>query len=273
MGLKLFYLSIHPLASTRKAHGKIWLKSYPRAYRTTSTPSSTALAHLLEESFRKTRKSPFSVCMDRWMNYGELERLSGALGAYLQGLGLQPGARVAIMLPNIPQFGVTMAAVLRAGYTCVNVNPLYTARELEHQLKDSGATAIVILENFAHTLADVVDHTNVQHVVMASMGDLLGFWFGKWITFAVRHLAKMVPAYELPPDQRAQGGLLQEGPGNGRAAHPRAQHRHARFDCLLQYTGGTTGLSKGAVLTHRNIVAATLQAEAWFTPPWPRLAM
>jgi long-chain acyl-CoA synthetase len=105
--------------------------------------------------------------MDQWMSYGELDQYSGALGAYLQGLGLEPGARVAIMLPNVPQFAVTMAAVLRAGYTCVNVNPLYTERELEHQLKDSGATAIVILENFAHTLAEVVDHTNVKHVVMA----------------------------------------------------------------------------------------------------------
>ena len=185
---------------------KIWLKSYPPGVPHDVNPEQyRSVAHLLEESFRKHAKSPFSVCMDRWMNYSELERLSGALGAYLQGLGLQPGARVAIMLPNIPQFGVTMAAVLRAGYTCVNVNPLYTARELEHQLKDSGATAIVILENFAHTLADVVDHTNVQHVVMASMGDLLGFWFGKWITFAVRHLAKMVPAYELTPSNGRKG--------------------------------------------------------------------
>jgi acyl-CoA synthetase (AMP-forming)/AMP-acid ligase II len=170
------------------------------------------------------------------------------------------------MLPNIPQFGVTMAAVLRAGYTCVNVNPLYTARELEHQLKDSGATAIVILENFAHTLADVVDHTNVQHVVMASMGDLLGFWFGKWITFAVRHLAKMVPAYELPLTNGRKVVSFKKALalGERRTLAPST----ATLDSIafLQYTGGTTGLSKGAVLTHRNIVAATLQAEAWFTP-------
>ncbi len=246
---------------------KIWLKSYPPGVPHDVNPEQyRSVAHLLEESFRKHAKSPFSVCMDRWMNYGELERLSGALGAYLQGLGLQPGARVAIMLPNIPQFGVTMAAVLRAGYTCVNVNPLYTARELEHQLKDSGATAIVILENFAHTLADVVDHTNVQHVVMASMGDLLGFWFGKWITFAVRHLAKMVPAYELPLTDGRQVVSFKKALalGERRTLAPST----ATLDSIafLQYTGGTTGLSKGAVLTHRNIVAATLQAEAWFTP-------
>ena len=251
---------------------KIWLKSYPPGVPHDVNPEQyRSVAHLLEESFRKHAKSPFSVCMDRWMNYGELERLSGALGAYLQGLGLQPGARVAIMLPNIPQFGVTMAAVLRAGYTCVNVNPLYTARELEHQLKDSGATAIVILENFAHTLADVVDHTNVQHVVMASMGDLLGFWFGKWITFAVRHLAKMVPAYELPLTNGRKVVSFKKALalGERRTLAPST----ATLDSIafLQYTGGTTGLSKGAVLTHRNIVAATLQAEAWFTPALSRV--
>lgn len=246
---------------------KIWLKSYPPGVPHDVQPEQyRSVAHLLEESFRKHASSPFSVCMDQWMTYGELERRSAALGAYLQSLGLAPGARVAIMLPNIPQFGVTMAAVLRAGYTCVNVNPLYTARELEHQLKDSGATAIVILENFAHTLAEVVDHTAVQHVVMASMGDLLGFWFGKWITFAVRHLAKMVPAYELPLSNGRKVVTFKKALALGE--HKSLAPSQATLDSIafLQYTGGTTGLSKGAVLTHRNIVAATLQAEAWFTP-------
>jgi acyl-CoA synthetase (AMP-forming)/AMP-acid ligase II len=170
------------------------------------------------------------------------------------------------MLPNIPQFAVTMAAVLRAGYTCVNVNPLYTARELEHQLKDSGSTAIVILENFAHTLSEVIEHTGVQHVVMASMGDLLGFWYGRWITFAVRHLAKMVPAYDLPLSQGRKVVSFKKALALG--ARRSLQPSQANLDSIafLQYTGGTTGLSKGAVLTHRNIVAATLQAEAWFTP-------
>ncbi|KZT16573.1 long-chain fatty acid--CoA ligase [Acidovorax sp. GW101-3H11] len=246
---------------------KIWLKSYPPGVPHDVKPEQyRSVAHLLEESFRKHAKSPFSVCMDQWMTYGELERRSAALGAYLQSLGLEPGARVAIMLPNIPQFGVTMAAVLRAGYTCVNVNPLYTARELEHQLKDSGATAIVILENFAHTLADVIDHTAVKHVVMASMGDLLGFWFGQWITFAVRHLAKMVPAYDLPLTGGRKVVTFKKALSVGE--HKSLAPSQATLDSIafLQYTGGTTGLSKGAVLTHRNIVAATLQAEAWFTP-------
>ncbi|HVL46557.1 MAG TPA: AMP-binding protein [Acidovorax sp.] len=246
---------------------KIWLKSYPPGVPHDVKPEQyRSVAHLLEESFRKHASSPFSVCMDQWMTYGELERRSAALGAYLQSLGLEPGARVAIMLPNIPQFGVTMAAVLRAGYTCVNVNPLYTARELEHQLKDSGATAIVILENFAHTLAEVIDHTAVQHVVMASMGDLLGFWFGQWITFAVRHLAKMVPAYDLPLTGGRKVVTFKKALSLGE--HKSLAPSQATLDSIafLQYTGGTTGLSKGAVLTHRNIVAATLQAEAWFTP-------
>ncbi|CAN7216056.1 AMP-binding protein [Acidovorax delafieldii] len=246
---------------------KIWLKSYPPGVPHDVQPEQyRSVAHLLEESFRKHASSPFSVCMDQWMTYGELDRRSAALGAYLQSLGLEPGARVAIMLPNIPQFGVTMAAVLRAGYTCVNVNPLYTARELEHQLKDSGATAIVILENFAHTLAEVVDHTAVKHVVMASMGDLLGFWFGKWITFAVRHLAKMVPAYDLPLSNGRKVVTFKKALSLGE--HKSLAPSQATLDSIafLQYTGGTTGLSKGAVLTHRNIVAATLQAEAWFTP-------
>ncbi|PJI99243.1 acyl-CoA synthetase (AMP-forming)/AMP-acid ligase II [Acidovorax sp. 69] len=246
---------------------KIWLKSYPPGVPHEVKPEQyRSVAHLLEESFRKHASSPFSVCMDQWMTYGELERRSAALGAYLQSLGLEPGARVAIMLPNIPQFGVTMAAVLRAGYTCVNVNPLYTARELQHQLKDSGATAIVILENFAHTLADVIDHTAVKQVVMASMGDLLGFWFGKWITFAVRHLAKMVPAYDLPLSNGRKVVTFKKALSLGE--HKSLAPSQATLDSVafLQYTGGTTGLSKGAVLTHRNIVAATLQAEAWFTP-------
>ncbi|WP_026437805.1 AMP-binding protein [Acidovorax sp. JHL-9] len=246
---------------------KIWLKSYPPGVPHDVQPEQyRSVAHLLEESFRKHAASPFSVCMDQWMSYGELDRFSAALGAYLQGLGLEPGARVAIMLPNLPQFGVTMAAVLRAGYTCVNVNPLYTARELEHQLKDSGATAIVILENFAHTLSEIVEHTAVQHVVMASMGDLLGAVYGPWITFAVRHLAKMVPAYELPLSNGRKVVSFKKALalGERRTLVP----SQATLDSIafLQYTGGTTGLSKGAVLTHRNIVAATLQAEAWFTP-------
>ncbi len=251
---------------------KPWLNSYPAGVPHDIEPDKyRSLNQLLEESFKKHAAHPFSVCMDRWMSYGQLDELSAALAAWLQSRGLEAGARVAIMLPNIPQFAVTMAGVLRAGYTCVNVNPLYTARELEHQLKDSGATAIVILENFAHTLAEVIDRTEVRQVVMASMGDLLGFWYGRWITFAVRHLAKMVPAYKL-----SVGGGRRVTPFNRALAEGKGQtlqpsQSHPDSIAFLQYTGGTTGLSKGAVLTHRNIVAAILQAEAWFTPALQRV--
>jgi acyl-CoA synthetase (AMP-forming)/AMP-acid ligase II len=230
-----------------------------------------SVGHLLDESFRKNASRPFAVCMDQWMSYGQLDEYSAALGAWLQSRGLEPGSRVAIMLPNIPQFAVTMAAVLRAGYTCVNVNPLYTARELEHQLKDSGATTIVILENFAHTLAEVVERTPVRDIVLASFGDLLGFWYGKWMTFAVRHLARMVPTFKLPLTDSRQVTPFARALSAGRAMSLR--HSDANLDSVafLQYTGGTTGLSKGAVLSHRNIIAAILQAEAWFTPALGRI--
>ncbi|MET3497642.1 AMP-binding protein [Variovorax boronicumulans] len=229
-----------------------------------------SLPHMFEEAFGRYKDRPFSVCMERWMTYGELDVLSKALGAWLQSKGLEPGARVAIMLPNIPQFAVTMCGVLRAGYTCVNVNPLYTARELEHQLKDSGATAIVILENFASTLEQVIERTPVKHVVMTSMGDLLGGLYGAWITIAVRHLAKMVPPYKLPLSDGRTVTPFTQAISEGRGRTLAADQSTLDSIAFLQYTGGTTGLSKGAVLTHRNIAAATLQAEAWFTPALAR---
>jgi len=251
---------------------KFWLKSYPAGVPHDINPDQYgSLTQLLDESFRKNASRPFSVCMDEWMSYGQLDELSAALGAWLQSRGLEPGARVAIMLPNVPQFAVAMAAVLRAGYTCVNVNPLYTARELEHQLRDSGATAIIILENFATTLEEVIESTAVKHVVLTAMGDLLGFWYGRWITFAVRHLAKMVPAFKLPLNAERDVTPFRRALAEG--ASRKLQPNTANLDSIafLQYTGGTTGLSKGAVLTHRNVVAAILQAEAWFTPALKRV--
>ena len=251
---------------------RIWLKSYPPGVPHDINPEQfRSLTHMLEESFQKNASSPFSVCMESWMTYGELDNLSAALGAWLQAQGLEPGARVAIMLPNIPQFPVTMAAVLRAGFTCVNVNPLYTARELEHQLKDSGATAIVVLENFAAVLAEVIDRTPIKHVVVASMGDLLGFWYGKWITFAVRHLARMVPAYKLNLTKGRTATSFKQAISEGKSKSFKSAPSTLDSIAFLQYTGGTTGVSKGAVLTHRNIVAAVLQAEAWFTPALERI--
>lgn len=251
---------------------RIWLEHYPPGVpHNVDADQYGSVAQLLEESCARHAERPFSVCMGRWMTYGELDRLSAQLGAWLQGLGLPPGARVALMLPNVPQFAVTMAAVLRAGYTCVNVNPLYTARELEHQLQDSGAQAIIILENFAHVLAQIVDQTAVRHVALASIGDLMGPVRGRWLSFAVRHLAKMVPAYEIPLTGGRQvlrfPQALAAGSGRTLQRVPVASDSPA----FLQYTGGTTGLAKGAVLTQRNIVAATLQAEAWFAPALARI--
>ena len=249
-----------------------WLNHYPEGVAHDVDPERYAsMVEMLEESFQNNADQPFSVCMDVWMRYRDLDRLSAHLGAWLQSLGLEPDARVAIMLPNVPQFAVSMAAVLRAGYTCVNVNPLYTARELEHQLKDSGATAIILLENFAHTLAEVITHTPVRHVCMASMGDLLGFWYGRWISFAVRHLAKMVPAYELPLTEGRTVTPFKKALALGTHRKLSKPHVHHHSIAFLQYTGGTTGLSKGAILSHRNIIAATLQAEAWFNPALKRI--
>jgi len=246
---------------------RIWQKNYPAGVAHEVDPSQyNSLTDLLETAFRQHGDNPFSVCMNQWMSYKELNQLSTALGAWLQSKGLAPGSRVAIMLPNLPQFAVTMAAVLRAGYTCVNVNPLYTARELQHQLKDSGATAIVVLENFAATLQEVLEHSAIQHVVVASIGDLLGTWYGRWLTFAVRHLAKLVPEYELSLEGGRTVTPFKKAIAQGKGMSLKAVKQSLDDIAFLQYTGGTTGLSKGAVLTHRNVVAAMLQAEAWFSP-------
>ncbi|MBU0589048.1 MAG: AMP-binding protein [Gammaproteobacteria bacterium] len=251
---------------------RYWLESYPEGVPHDVNPEQfRSLTQLIEDSFKKNADSPFSVCMERWMSYRQLDDYSAALGAWLQSLGLEPGARVAIMLPNVPQFSVTMSAVLRAGFTCVNVNPLYTARELEHQLKDSGATVIVILENFAHTLANVLESTALKHVVMTSIGDLLGPLYGRWLTFASRHLARLVPAYRLPLSGGCTVTTFRRAIALGHTLQLKPTNSNLDSIAFLQYTGGTTGLSKGAVLTHRNIVAAVLQAEAWFTPALNRV--
>ncbi|MFN3494843.1 MAG: AMP-binding protein [Hydrogenophaga sp.] len=252
-----------------------WLDHYPPGVPHDIQPDAfRSLAALLEDAFKRHPQRPAAVCMERWITYRELNEHSAALGAWLQGQGLVHGDRVAVMLPNLPQFLVAMAAIVRAGFTVVNVNPLYTARELEHQLTDSGAKAIVVLENFCHTLEQVIDKTHVQTVVVASIGDMLGFWYGRWTTFAVRHLARMVPPFQLPLSGPAGRRTILDfrkavQVGAGLSLKPsQAQPDSVAF---LQYTGGTTGLSKGAILTHRNIVAAVLQAEAWFKPAVDRV--
>ncbi|QGZ40108.1 long-chain acyl-CoA synthetase [Pseudoduganella flava] len=238
---------------------KIWLKSYPEGVPAEIDVSQyTSVAHLLEDSFRKYADQNAYVCMDKFLTYAEVDQMSRKFGAWLQGQGLKPGARVAIMLPNVLQYPVAMAGILRAGYTVVNVNPLYTPRELEHQLKDSGAEAIVVLENFATTVQQVLHETPVKHVIVATMGDLLGGVKGAIVNLVVRHVKKMVPAFSLPqavPFKRvlAEGARMTLTP-------VKIGHDDIAF---LQYTGGTTGVSKGAVLLHRNVIANVLQNEAW----------
>ena len=240
---------------------KIWLKSYPQGMPAEIDPTTySSVAALLEDSFSRYAQRGAFACMGRTLTYAELDRLSRRLGGWLQGRGLKAGARVALMLPNILQYPVAMAAVLRAGFVVVNVNPLYTARELEHQLKDSGAEAIVILENFAATLEKVVAATAIKTIVVAAMGDLLGVR-GGLVNFAVRHLKKMVPRWRLDGYVRFNAAI-----GQG-TAHPLSVPVLSGTDiAFLQYTGGTTGVAKGATLLHRNIVANVLQSDIWLQP-------
>lgn len=241
---------------------KFWLKSYPPGVPEEIDPDRyRSLVQLMEEAFGKYADRTAYVCMDKTMSFRELDLLSTRLAAFLQAQALAPGARVALMMPNVLQYPVAIAAVLRAGFTVVNVNPLYTPRELEHQLNDSGAEVIIVLENFAHTLEKVIVRTPVKLAIVASMGDLLGSIKGSIVNFVVRNLKKLVPAFELPSAIRFNQALRQ---GAACTMHP-AQPHHDDI-AFLQYTGGTTGLSKGAMLTHRNVIANLLQNEAWLQP-------
>ncbi|TXC66929.1 long-chain-fatty-acid--CoA ligase [Piscinibacter aquaticus] len=251
----------------RSNEAKPWLASYPSGVPEEIDPGRyRSLTELLEEAFRKYSRSCAAVCMDSELSFGQLDELSSALGAWLQSRGLVRGARVALMLPNVLQYPVAIAAVLRAGFAVVNVNPLYTARELEHQLKDSGAEAIVVLENFANTLAEVVERTAVKHVVLASMGDLLGFWKGQLVNVAVRHVKKMVPEFSFHLDGGRTVTRFNMAVAEGTRLNLRRVDIGPDDIAFLQYTGGTTGVSKGATLLHRNVVANVLQSEAWFQP-------
>jgi long-chain acyl-CoA synthetase len=241
---------------------KIWLKQYPAGVpaeiNTTLYPSLVAL---LESGFKKYRDRPAYKMMGKAMSFGQMDELSQALAAYLQSLGLERGDRVAVMLPNIPQYPVAVAAILRAGFVVVNVNPLYTPRELEHQLKDAGAKAIVILENFAATLQQVLPHLPTRHILLTGMGDLLGFPKRLIVNYVVRKVKKLVPAFELPTAIDFNDAL-----SRGSRLPYKAPSVGADDIAVLQYTGGTTGVSKGAVLLHRNLVSNLLQSEAWYGP-------
>jgi long-chain acyl-CoA synthetase len=241
---------------------RFWLKNYPPGVPADIDPSVyPSLVSLLQESFTKYRDAKAYVCMDRALTFGEIDALSQALAAWLQGRGLKKGARVAIMMPNVLQYPIAVAAVWQAGLIAVNVNPLYTARELEHQLKDSGAEAVIVLENFASTLQAAIAGTLVKHVVVGSLGDLLGFPKGLIVNFVVRTVRKMIPAWSLPGHFKFNDAIAA---GKSMAI--------ARPDlgpddvAVLQYTGGTTGVAKGATLLHRTIVANLLASEAWMQP-------
>ncbi|GAB3242034.1 acyl-CoA synthetase family protein [Chitinimonas naiadis] len=245
---------------------KIWLKQYQ-----TGVPAEIdvnefqSAGEVFEKSAQKFRDRPaFANSIkfaSRTMSYGEIEEGSRDLGAYLQqALKLAKGERVAVMMPNLLQYPICVFGVLRAGLTVVNVNPLYTPRELEHQLKDSGATTIIIVANFAHVLAEVIDKTPIKNVIVTEMGDLLGFK-GTVISLLLKHLKKMVPAYNLPQAVSFNGAL-----GIGRRHELKKVPVGHEDIAFLQYTGGTTGVSKGAMLTHANIIANMQQAHAWLKP-------
>ncbi len=246
---------------------RIWLSSYPEGVPSDIDFSQySSLVGLMEESFARYAERTAYSYMGKNISYAQTDAESQALAAYLQSLGLDKGDRVAIMMPNVPQYPVAVAAILRAGYVVVNVNPLYTPRELEHQLKDSGARAIVIIENFASTLEKCIAQTPVKHVVLAAMGDRLGLLKGAVVNHVVRKVKKLVPAFELPQAVRFNQALAQ-----GRKLPWRKPEIGPDDISVLQYTGGTTGVSKGAVLLHRNVIANVLQSEAWNEPVMKRV--
>jgi len=247
---------------------RVWLQSYPPGVPADIDEGRySSLVELMEESFGKYGNLGAYSFLGKELSYAQVDALSQTFGAYLQSLGLVRGDRVAVMMPNVLQYPVVVVAILRAGFTLVNVNPLYTPRELEHQLKDSGATVIVILENFAATLEKCVASTPVKHVVLCAMGDQLGLLKGTLVNYVVRNVKKMVPAYNLPDAVRFNAAMAQTSGVSLKKVSIKPDDV-----AVLQYTGGTTGVSKGAVLLHRNLVANVLQADACFQPALGRIA-
>jgi long-chain acyl-CoA synthetase len=244
-----------------------WIKSYPsEVAHDIDVGQFTSLVELMEQAFADHARAVACSFMGVHMRFAQLDAWSRALAVYFQGLGLAPGDRVALMLPNVAQYPVAAAAVLRAGLVVVNVNPLDTAREIAYLLNETGAKAVVVLDAFAATLASCIRATAVQHVVLAAMGDLLGRLRGSAVNYAMRHIKKMVPAFELAGAVRFNDALAHGARGSLRAVSVRADDV-----AVLQYTGGTTGVPKVATLLHRNLVANVLQAEAWQAPVFNRM--
>ena len=242
------------MAKKAKKIEKIWLDSYPDGVLPEiGELEYSSVAALLEDSCKKFPDKPAFSCMGKTMTYADVDRFSAIIGGWLQAKGLQKGDRVAIMMPNILQYAAILPAVLRAGYTVVNVNPLYTPRELEHQLKDSGAKAIFVLENFASTFQEVKDKVPVEHVVVTKMGDLIGGLKGGVVNFVVKNVKKMVPAWDLPGHHSFKSVLASTAPLKPADISPDDV-------VFLQYTGGTTGVSKGATLSNRNVLSSICRA-------------
>ena len=241
---------------------KVWLKHYPPGVPAEiDIQQYSSLAALLEEAFVTHASSPAIACMGTALSFAQLDHYSRDVAAWLQAQGVPQGARVALMMPNILQYPICIMALLRAGYIVVNVNPLCVARELEHQLVDSGAQAIVVLENFATVLSEVVQHTQIKHIIVASLGDMLGSIKGPCVNWIARHIKKIVPPWRLDRSKSFKQ-VLQEG-----ANLPLQVPALTRDDiAFLQYTGGTTGVPKGAMLSHGNLIANVLQSEAWMRP-------
>ena len=247
---------------------KTWLKQYPAGVPAEIDVGQYAsLVALLDESFSRFADRTAYKFMGKAITFRQVDEASRALAAWLQGQGLAKGDRVAVMMPNVPQYPVAVAAILRAGYVVVNVNPLYTPRELEHQLKDSGAKLIVIVENFASVLQKVMAAVPTKKVVLASIGDMLGFPKAQIVNYVVRSVKKAVPAFDIPGAVR-WGDAVSKGRGMTFTPASVGPDDIA----VLQYTGGTTGVSKGAMLLHRNLVANILQAEAWYQPALKKIA-
>ena len=246
---------------------RVWLDSYPEGVPTDIDASQyDSLVGLMADSFAKYADRTAYSYMGQDISYSKTDVTSQALAAYFQSLGLEKGDRVAIMMPNVPQYPVAVAAILRAGLVVVNVNPLYTPRELEHQLKDSGAKAIVIIENFAITLQKCIAETQVKHVVLCAMGDMLSWPKGALVNFVVRNVKNLVPSFDLP-------GAVKFNQAVHRGKDASFVKPVVKSDdiAVLQYTGGTPGVSKGAVLLHRNVIANLLQSEAWNDPVMKRV--
>ena len=244
---------------------KIWLKNYQ-----TGVPESIedqldkyrSIGDVLEESFSKYSQTEAFNCMGKGYSYQQIDELSQKFASYLQNdLGLVKGDRVALMMPNILQYPVALFGVLRGGFVAVNVNPLYTPRELQHQLKDSGSKVIVIFENACHTLESVLDKTEVKHVLVTSIGDMLGFPKSHIVNFVIKNVKKMVPAYQIKEAKNFVKVVTNADVQKFKKPEMK-QLDHA----FLQYTGGTTGVAKGAILTHRNMIANMCQARAWISP-------